>query len=219
MELMERQTCKNWWLPTRVMGLRAVLFVLLCQSFGVGLSAQLQHDYQWIFAFEDDTTSVLDFRNDTILIRKEFQDMKISFSNACISDADGNLLFYTNGCEIYDSSFKLMENGDGLNPGSVADSQCEFGYTAGHQSILILPSLGDSKIYHLFHKRNIIDANTEILIVTDTLFHTIVDLNLNNGLGAVVEKNKPINSIRLSNSFLVASKNVKKLLVDYFRCV
>ncbi|NNE29144.1 MAG: T9SS type A sorting domain-containing protein [Saprospiraceae bacterium] len=184
--------------------MRKPFVILIIIIIGVELRAQLQYDNQWIFSFEDDTTSILDFRNDSLVIQKVFQDLKISVSNACISDTEGNLLFYTNGCEIRDASFTLMDNGGGLNPGDINEDQCQWGYTAGHQSILALPSASNNKNYHLFHKRIVIDTNTEIIIVNDTLFHTIIDMNLNNGLGSVVQKNQPINSTRLSNSYLNA---------------
>ena len=207
MELMEKQKCKNWWLHTRGYCLRAALLLLLLLSYGVGLSAQLQHDYQWIFAFEDDTTSILDFRNDTFLVRKEFQDMQILSSNAIISDAQGELLFYSNGCRVYDASLNIMVNSDGLNPGDIADDRCDKAYTAGHQSMIVLPSISLPSIYHILHKRIIIDPETEVLVVSDTLFHTIVYLDLNNGLGEVVQKNKPINLERLNFGQMTAVKN------------
>ena len=51
-----------------------------------------------------------------------------------MSDSEGNLLFYTEGCQVYDASFNLMENGDSLNFGDIYSSYCVSalgGYPAG----------------------------------------------------------------------------------------
>ncbi|GIV32304.1 MAG: hypothetical protein KatS3mg030_610 [Saprospiraceae bacterium] len=35
-----------------------------------------------------------------------------------MSDAEGHLLFYSNGCEVMNWAHQLVENGDSINPGS-----------------------------------------------------------------------------------------------------
>ncbi|MBL0071921.1 MAG: hypothetical protein IPP34_08935 [Bacteroidetes bacterium] len=56
-------------------------------------------------------------------------------TQANISDANGNLLFASNGCWIMDASGDTMQNGGGLNPGLWADSYCSN--TTG------LPNIGE----------------------------------------------------------------------------
>ena len=57
---------------------------------------------------------------------------------ASIADAAGNLLFYTNGLEVYNNEHQVMPNGDDLNPGKFANSSERVGYSQ-HGGAIILP--------------------------------------------------------------------------------
>ncbi|MCB9338875.1 MAG: hypothetical protein H6577_12170 [Lewinellaceae bacterium] len=106
---------------------------------------------------------------------------------ASICDSTGNLLFYTNGIQIANFEHQIMENGDSLNPGSIANANYTQGYTLV-QSEVILPMPGNSNLYYLFHLR--IDHNNIVGLYRNTLFYSKVDMNANNGDGKVVEKNQ-----------------------------
>jgi hypothetical protein len=62
-------------------------------------------------------------------------------SEACASicDANGNLLFYTNGQTIYNRNHTVMVNGDGLN-----------GHTSAFQGALIVPQPGSDSLFYVF---------------------------------------------------------------------
>ncbi|MBK8193437.1 MAG: hypothetical protein IPK76_09555 [Lewinellaceae bacterium] len=81
--------------------------------------------------------------------------MDFYFLSACISNAAGELQFYSNGCYIANRNEQLMGNGDHLNPGPMYDSWCFDGndYPAGMQGMLILPCPDTAGIYYVFHKR------------------------------------------------------------------
>ncbi len=106
----------------------------------------------------------------------------------CMSDSSGQLLFYTNGCSIINSSNEIIENGDGLNPGEVHDIQCTTGYTAGIQSCLILPK-NNTSIFYLFHKGIFYNEGTIFQGGTNPLYYTLIDMSLNKGRGRIIEKN------------------------------
>ncbi|WP_289044968.1 T9SS type B sorting domain-containing protein [uncultured Olleya sp.] len=91
-----------------------------------------------------------------------------------ISDSDGNLLFYTNGENVFDKQHNIMQNGTGL-----------LGNQSSTQSAIIIPKPQDDEIYYIFTQ------DTEFLSTPDNGFnYSIVDMSLNNGLGAVITKNQ-----------------------------
>ncbi|MBK8698049.1 MAG: hypothetical protein IPN29_00010 [Saprospiraceae bacterium] len=74
-------------------------------------------------------------------------------NNASISDKDGNLLLFTNGCSVSNKNHEVMPNGDSLNAGTWFDKywkSCAAGYP-GAQDVMLLPDPGNDKGYTLFH--------------------------------------------------------------------
>lgn len=95
---------------------------------------------------------------------------------ASISDENGNLLFYTNGRTVWDTSHNIMLNGNNLNAN-----------VSGRQNSVIIPNPCKSDLYYIFHMNGGI---TPIVAPIDTsLWYSIVDMNENNGLGRVISKN------------------------------
>ncbi len=91
-----------------------------------------------------------------------------------ISDANGNLLFYTDGLTVYNKNHNIMSNGVGL-----------FGDPSSTQSAIVVPKPLDSTIYYIFTVDTAV-SNTD----PDYGFnYSIVDLSLDSGLGAVTTKN------------------------------
>ncbi len=70
---------------------------------------------------------------------------------ATISDSLGNLLFFTNGCNLYDTGGEVLGNGEGLNPGEIHDTYCEkMGYIVP-KGAMILPIPDHPGEYWLLH--------------------------------------------------------------------
>lgn len=91
---------------------------------------------------------------------------------ATISDAMGNLLFYTEGSVVWNRNNAVMPNGSGL-----------YGDSSSTQSAIIVPKPNDSNIYYVFTVDNGVDGNNF------GLNYSIVDMTLNGGLGNVTSKN------------------------------
>jgi gliding motility-associated-like protein len=85
---------------------------------------------------------------------------------ATISDADGNLLFYSDGSEAYNRNHDIMLNGTNLN-----------GNESSTNSAIIVPKPGDPNIYYLFT----VDAQGG----GNGLQYSEVDMRLDGGLGGI----------------------------------
>ena len=86
-----------------------------------------------------------------------------------ISDANGNLLFYTNGVAAWNRNHVLMPNG-GFGPSGILSST---------QAALIVPQPGNDSIYYIFFTAQI------ELTATKGLFYIIVNMHHDGGLGDV----------------------------------
>jgi gliding motility-associated-like protein len=85
-----------------------------------------------------------------------------------ISNANGQLLFYTDGISVWDKNHNKMPNGYGL-----------LGDPSSTQSGIIVPQPGSSTKYFVFT----IDSSAG----DDGFRYSVVDMNLNNGNGDVTE--------------------------------
>jgi PKD repeat protein len=92
---------------------------------------------------------------------------------ASISDANGQLLFYTGGVEVYNSNHTIMPNGFNLN-----------GSTTSSQSSIIVKKPGSLTEYYIF--------TTDGVGGPKGLCYSTVDMTLQGGLGDVVIKNQQL---------------------------
>jgi hypothetical protein len=181
-----------------------LLFILL--SFSINIYAQ-KHDYIWTLGYSSGLPNPyggtqIDFNTiPTTMVRHDRQ-VWFGPTVGSMCDSLGNLLFYSNGNFIADKNDDIMPNGDSLNMPSLFYD--EWGYVVP-QGMIILPSPQNPKKYFFFHLRTS-SIPTNPYIKTDLLY-TLVDMELNNGNGDVVEKNKPVVISELSNSHLTACKH------------
>jgi len=180
--------------------------MLLCAN----LCAQ-QHDNIWMFGYSSNPDfpefggSVLDFSTNPVDTFYEYREMNLDFTNASICDTVGNLLFYTNGISITNEIHEIMENGDGLNPGQFADDHQTYGYKL-IQGAIIIPKPESDSLYYLFHASREY-PNEDLSSHSRELYYSLVNMNANNGLGKVVEKNQLIISDILSTGKITATKH------------
>lgn len=94
-------------------------------------------------------------------------DGQLSTNEGCatISDADGNLLFYTDGVSVWNKNHLMMSNGDSLN-----------GHSSASQSAIIVPRPSSSN-YYVF---TVAQGGS-----LSGLQYSEVDMSMGNGLGDV----------------------------------
>jgi hypothetical protein len=168
------------------------------------IQAQEKYDYTWILGSRHDSPELyyggmlVDFNRTPLDIRFNHTGLTIEDA-ATMSDRDGKLQFYSNGCEIYNHRYELMENGDSINsPGYVFDGTCPYrnGYNT-YAGMMPLPVPGQEGRYVLFHLR-FGQPKPPLLNPPPPLYHpdgllcTEIDMGLNGGAGAVTRKNLPL---------------------------
>ncbi|MEO0728108.1 MAG: PKD domain-containing protein, partial [Bacteroidota bacterium] len=145
-------------------------------------------DNTWVLGYaggyeEQDSfgLTLLDFTDNQLVIGPEREDMAIlQVNNSSLSDGNGDLILYTNGLAIYNSSHEVIDNGDGMYIGEL-----DRGYDYP-QSSLILPYPGNEDQVIILSTF----ASWTTTIIGDQLLYSVIDLSANDGEGAVVVKNE-----------------------------
>jgi hypothetical protein len=143
---------------------------------------------KWILGYTGGGGQILiDFNQDSIISINTLQ-LKMNFLdlNASICDSHGGFLFYTNGGWIANATNDTMQNGNNLTPGAYANNWKHDGFR-NSQGAVIVPFPGDSSKYYLFHET--IDLMGNTVIPCQNLFYSVIDMNLDGGLGSVTLKN------------------------------
>lgn len=139
-----------------------------------------------------------------IVERDTIRTINMNRTNANITDSNGNLLFYTNGVVIANANQDTMLNGSGLNPCAYTTNWSNEGLRIT-QANLILPDPGDTNNYYLFHESAELYPNLSWRPLN--LYYTTVDMMLDSGLGAVVQKNVSALQDTLTAGQLTACKH------------
>ncbi|MGB5203806.1 MAG: T9SS type B sorting domain-containing protein [Eudoraea sp.] len=143
-----------------------LLFLILCPVFVSGQGEASN----WYFGNE----AGLRFNNDGSVTPLKNGKLNTFEGCAAISDTFGNLLFYTDGITVYDRTNEIMENGEGL-----------LGDPTSTQSALIVPKPEDPNQFFIFT----VDTSIAEIDPDFGFNYTVVDISLNNGSGAVIQKN------------------------------
>jgi hypothetical protein len=135
-------------------------------------------------------TATLNFKYSPPKIIKE--NLKIDFYVACAScsDSSGKLLFYSNGIRLHNATKNLMQNGDSIN--AISDIWGQWkqdGYPVPYPMHTI-PYPSHPNQYFMFHQPSrLVFVNGSGMFEEPQLYSRI-DMNKNNGVGRVMEKNK-----------------------------
>jgi hypothetical protein len=156
-----------------------------------------KRDYIWLYGYDsaynstkpDFGNGIINFNTQPKISSFKYTDMNFNDDIAMICDTTGKLLFYTNGIYIADSTHQPMKNGDGLNPGKLANTNKKGGYI-NCQGSIILPKPNSNNLFYLIHSSLIFDTSIDGYYRGEYLYYTLIDMSKNNGKGEVVEKNK-----------------------------
>ncbi|MFY9307840.1 MAG: PKD domain-containing protein [Bacteroidia bacterium] len=150
-------------------------YPLLC-TVGV-LLAQLTLSAQVKSLFINSYSNIVKLNSVNKPVDISYTGIKYGFEAiAHAEDNKGNILFFVNSNGVYNSKGELMQGSEEIfaNPSSAEINICH------------VP--GDKNRYYVFY-------NSELC---SPLYYSIVDMQLNNGLGDVVKLNTPLDSMRMA---------------------
>jgi gliding motility-associated-like protein len=138
------------------------LFLLPCIGFSQGEAAW------WFFG----QNASVDFNNG-VPQSNVLGSLDTDEGCSSISDACGNLQFYSDGTTVWNRSGSIMLNGTGL-----------LGNSSAAQSAIIVPDLIATNLYYIFT----VDSGSQ------GVHYSVVDMNGDNGLGEILNrrKNRPV---------------------------
>lgn len=179
--------------------MRFTLLLILIPTF---IWSQSKYDYNWplgYFSNVNDSTSffgnVVTFSESSVGVKELNLGIRLNQYLGCISDKEGELLFYTNGCQVVDADGVLLENGDSINVNSdFWEWDCVDGFVSytGPQEVIVLPSLTEDDEYKILHRSiDFLYENTDTFTAhVRTLSETTI-VNTSNSLH-VINKNIPV---------------------------
>ncbi len=190
------------------MKLFIITVFVLTALYPANVFSQLKHDHTWLLGSfgpgdpNDPSASfginIFDFNGNELNLSREFMDIQFFMTNSSISSIDGELLFFSNGCKVYNSEYQVMQDGSGLNPGlAYSTGNCPNNGNTVPSGLLILPLPNDGNKYYIFHESK--EFGTGVFSShAAKLYYTLVDMEGDNGLGSVVEKNQVVLADTLS---------------------
>jgi len=160
-----------------------LLFVFFSTSFSLIVNAQSGPGSIWYFG----QNAGLDFTSGSPVA---LTNGKINTNEGCsvISDCSGKLLFYTDGVSAWTKNHTVMPNGTGLK-----------GNWTSTESSVVVPVPGTSNLYYLF--------TVAPELGPDGFNYSIVDMNLNGGLGDIIGVSKNIHLLDSCSEKLTAVKH------------
>ena len=153
------------------------------------------HDNVWLTGIHgqfstpgisDNSIIIFDSIPPTVIFQEDYHYLTMRQCGTAISDKDGSLLFSTNCHEIANADNVQMENGDSLNFNYYVGPQYYGSGSFIFQGAISIPDPINDQLFHLLHVSGDISGDA---IVGSHLLHTKIDMSLDNGKGAVTEKN------------------------------
>lgn len=187
------------------------VFALLCFYLITEALSQEWHDKNWVFKSYSRDAMILKFDHDSLRFDIQETDIGLYATNTSMSDTDGNLLFYSNGCEIRNSIHHVIKDGNGINTGDIRNDNCSQGggYLAGYQTMLSIPNPGNPNQYYIFHVSLIYVYEPILDIRSKYLYYTLIDFNDVNGeVVKLIKKDTNTGSMLAKNLILLQDTSI-----------
>jgi len=165
--------------------------ILLVLTFNI--NAQDKSGNVWILGFTSDPGDKLvklDFLEDTIKVESfEATHSMADPSITTISDTDGNLLLYSNGCQIFDRNNQVIEGGESIGIDFDVFGNCRIGFYGNSLGTLLAPQPCNNDIVHLIYLDQVSENHS---FFSRRLLTTIIDVS-DPDAPFVIEKHRVIN--------------------------
>ncbi len=157
------------------------------------------HTYNWYFG----DRAGLNFSGPQprTLLDGELQQLE---GSAVLSDADGNLMFYTDGIRCWDADHRIMP---GSLPNLPAGSHpAEISFSTA-QAALIVPHPSDVNLYYVFNAGNMSGVGDDDVVlpaeyeqILRAMSYSLVDMRLRDGKGDLLERGSLNPAVELSEN-------------------
>ncbi len=152
-----------------------IYVLILTFFFPFDLYPQEHRDYNWQLGNKSDHSFSegieMRFTTEGLLIDTFFRSLGFEYFNASISNTVGNLILYSNGCQIRDGNHQFIPGTNQLNPGPTDIEWCSYGYPVADGGFFI-PFFGDSIVMLLHQREEVVEPPVQV--INDTLFYTSV---------------------------------------------
>jgi len=191
----------------KALHLIALYFFIINFLYGQGKEGDI-----WVMGYPPDPDFPVDFLGGTIVDfnsgkpdTSRFVTKRGMSSSSIVSDENGNLLFYSNGCDILNREHEIMLNGDDINAtGSAFYNQyCANGISDYNvlQDMLSFVWPKQNSLYQIIHIRY------EPFKQYSEIWSATVDIDSAGGLGKVVERNIKLFDKGLTNGYMTAVRH------------
>ncbi|MBL7914550.1 MAG: T9SS type A sorting domain-containing protein [Bacteroidia bacterium] len=169
---------------------KALFFISYILLTSNGILAQGYYNHVWLTGnnpFTGFPNGRITFDSTSYVHNPEMRPMSFWGTEATICNAQGDFLMSTNGIWIANANNDTMMYGKGLNPGSGASSW-PYGLPMT-SNVVFLPYPDDTLKYILIHHSQ---EQYGAGYPAFQLYKTVIDVQLDSGLGAVINKNEII---------------------------
>jgi hypothetical protein len=164
--------------------LAVLIFINLFCSF----CFSQKENYQWAVGYN----GLMDFNSGTLSLGNTNDSLFFDLCNASICDTSGHLIIITNDNKVYNALHDTMLNSYDFNDSWFKNA---YGYPYNGyfglpdpQGAIIIPFPGNDSLYYIFHETNT-DTFVSLPFYNFRLYYSIVNIKLDNGLGALTTKN------------------------------
>ncbi|MEA3497287.1 MAG: hypothetical protein U9R42_14765, partial [Bacteroidota bacterium] len=152
-----------------------IIFIISFFLIVSTINSNAQKEASWWYFGQK---SGIHFSKDTIKADTNGQ-ISTTYSCASISDKDGNLLFYTNGDQVWNKQHDSMKNGANI---SISNPWLTNKFS---NVSIIIPHPGNKQQYYIFSINNIHGFSS----TGSHIYYSIIDMSFENGIGKVISKN------------------------------
>ncbi len=169
-----------------------------------------KRDYNWVLGKGNEPSHpyykgfVLGFNNQTISCSTFLHPLFLVRNTSSISNSNGELIIFTDGRDICNRNGQIMLNGDSLPTSQAIWELFPDFYPLTHKAI-ILPNPGKENLYYVIHED--LQIGNGIMYYTYPLRFSIVDMEWENGLGAVTERNVVLINDTLDEGLMAAVRH------------
>jgi len=194
--------------------LKAVgLWVLFfCVSVQMG-NGQIAYDNNWYIGYKSwgDPYEIgrWDFSNGLEIKLDRGLEAEFRGQNLTMSDREGNLLFYSNGCKLWDANHEVIPGSDPLLPGEFHEEWCVGGSWKGMPRVSTMMGLPfelseDSTLYYIYHVRDSFIDEPFFTVISFFREHAV--LHTDSGL-EVLYKDSAVTTSRTYTGFFTAIRH------------